>query len=307
MKQVIEGLSEGLQAIAEAVGGGGGGSSIVPTPAAADEGKVLTANDDGTASWEDGPEGLPDDSQAANQSVLMKTVTGPQWETINQVPAGGTQGQVLTKGASGYDWANASGGLPDHSQATQGSVLALGYSGDPEWDNITDIIPEGSKGLVPTTTGVTNGYVLTNNNGTPAWAAASGGGGLPSYDDSDVGNVLQVQYDDLDDRTYLEWVRPTSPVREVRYFSMLSKSDFVVDGQYVYKLFLEGNEPTASYDYTMIGFGTTGVPFTFCSMAHSVGEYYNENNGDLRIYFNKADFDMIDANADITIRRIRYQ
>lgn len=60
MKTVIAGLEEGLNAIAEALeGGGGGGSSIVPTPAAADEGKVLTAGDDGTASWENPEGGLP--------------------------------------------------------------------------------------------------------------------------------------------------------------------------------------------------------------------------------------------------------
>lgn len=35
-------------------------ASLVPTPEAADEGKVLTANDDGTADWAD----LPADDQS---------------------------------------------------------------------------------------------------------------------------------------------------------------------------------------------------------------------------------------------------
>ena len=37
-------------------------------------------------------------------------------------------------------------------------------------------IPSGSS-LVPSTTGVTSGYVLTNSSGTPTWLAAAGGGG----------------------------------------------------------------------------------------------------------------------------------
>lgn len=56
----------------EALGGGGSGS-IVPTPTAQDEGKVLTANDDGTASWEDT---LPDYSEATQGSVLAKQYSG---------------------------------------------------------------------------------------------------------------------------------------------------------------------------------------------------------------------------------------
>ena len=37
-------------------------------------------------------------------------------------------------------------------------------------------IPSGAD-LVPSTTGITDGYVLTNDNGTPAWKAGGGGGG----------------------------------------------------------------------------------------------------------------------------------
>ena len=143
MKTVIEGLQEGLNAIADALEGGSG--QQVPAPEAADTGKVLkatgagtvdwqedaigggvptvTSGDDGkvltadytggvgTYSWEDAPEGLPDSSQAANQSVLMKTATGPQWEQIREVPSGGTNGQVLTNdGFGGYGWETPSGG-----------------------------------------------------------------------------------------------------------------------------------------------------------------------------------------------------
>lgn len=156
MKNVIAGLEEGLQAIAEALEGGSG--QQVPAPVAADNGKVLKATGAGQVAWQE-------DATGAG----VPTVTS------------GDDGKVLTADYTGgvgtYSWEDAPSGVPDTSQVLQGSVLAVGYSGDPEWENITDIIPEGSKGLVPTTTGVTNGYVLTNNNGTPAWAAASGGGG----------------------------------------------------------------------------------------------------------------------------------
>lgn len=90
-----------MDELIEALGGG----SIVPTPTAQDEGKVLTANDDGTASWE-----------------------------------------------------NASGGVPDYSQALQGSVLATQYSGELGWDRPENLLPQGS--LLPVITGNDNGKVL---------------------------------------------------------------------------------------------------------------------------------------------------
>ena len=129
----IEGMNELIEAV-----GGGGGESIVPTPTAQDEGKVLTAGDDGTASWEDAASGLP--------------------EIDNQVEVD--------------------------------AVLAVGFSRNPKWENdITNLIPNGAAALVPTTTSVTNGYVLTNNNGTPAWASPSGGS-YPEPTSATSGQVL---------------------------------------------------------------------------------------------------------------------
>lgn len=187
MKTVIAGLEEGLNAIAEALEGGGGSGAVVPVPTLADDGKVL---------------------QVVSQT---QTEVAPEWTEINTVPSGGTQGQVLTKGASGYDWANPSGGsdLPDYSYAYNGDVLTvaedaksgekyidwvapagglpshsssdigkvLGIEDDWDQGTVAWVTPSGQ---VPSTIGVTNGYVLTNNNGTPAWAAASGGGGSVS-------------------------------------------------------------------------------------------------------------------------------
>ena len=48
----------------------------------------------------------------------------------DQLPTGGTQGQVLTQGATGPAWQDAPSGLPDGG--TEGQVLTKGESG-PEW------------------------------------------------------------------------------------------------------------------------------------------------------------------------------
>ena len=53
-----------------------------------------------------------------------------------------------------------------------------------DWDAVSGVaqilnkptIPSGTD-LVPSTSGITDGYVLTNDNGTPAWKAGGGGGG----------------------------------------------------------------------------------------------------------------------------------
>ena len=145
MKQVIQGLEEGLQAIAEALEA----DSIVPTPAAADEGKVLTAGDDGTASWEEPEGGLPaftspDDSGKALKLIEQdqEGTLAPEWTAIREVPTGGSNGQVLGKTSNGYGWK---------------SIVQ-----------------------VPSTSGASNGDVLTNDGGIPTWAPASGGGGSSS-------------------------------------------------------------------------------------------------------------------------------
>ena len=64
--------------------------------------------------------------------VLKGSLKGPQGDPGQdaQLPAGGTEGQVLTKTADGEEWQDAPDGLP--SGGSQGDVLAKTASGE-EW------------------------------------------------------------------------------------------------------------------------------------------------------------------------------
>ena len=103
----------------------------------------------------------------------------------DQLPAGGTQGQVLTQGTTGPEWQDAPSGLPDGG--TPGQVLTQGESG-PEWTDAPDPLPTGGEtGQVLTKTasgtawddvpsdlpsGGTDGQVLTKTTDGVAWEDA---------------------------------------------------------------------------------------------------------------------------------------
>ena len=100
----------------------------------------------------------------------------------DQLPAGGTQGQVLTQGTTGPEWQDAPSGLPDGG--TPGQVLTQGESG-PEWTDAPDPLPTGGEtGQVLTKTasgtawddvpsdlpdGGTDGQILTKTDDGVAW------------------------------------------------------------------------------------------------------------------------------------------
>ena len=77
----------------------------------------------------------------------------------DQLPAGGTQGQVLTQGATGPEWQDAPSGLPDGG--APGQVLTQGESG-PEWTDAPDPLPTGGE----------TGQVLTKTADGVAWEDA---------------------------------------------------------------------------------------------------------------------------------------
>ena len=74
----------------------------------------------------------------------------------DQLPTGGTQGQVLTQGTTGPEWQDAPSGLPDGG--TTGQVLTQGASG-PVWSDAPDPLPTGGE----------TGQVLTKTAGGTAW------------------------------------------------------------------------------------------------------------------------------------------
>lgn len=77
----------------------------------------------------------------------------------DQLPAGGTQGQVLTQGTTGPEWQDAPSGLPDGG--APGQVLTQGESG-PEWTDAPDPLPTGGE----------TGQVLTKTADGVAWEDA---------------------------------------------------------------------------------------------------------------------------------------
>lgn len=81
----------------------------------------------------------------------------------DQLPTGGTQGQVLTQGTTGPEWQDAPSGLPDGG--TPGQVLTQGESG-PEWTDAPDPLPTGGE----------TGQVLTKTADGVAWEDAPEGG-----------------------------------------------------------------------------------------------------------------------------------
>ena len=107
----------------------------------------------------------------------------------DQLPAGGTQGQVLTQGTTGPEWQDAPSGLPDGG--APGQVLTQGQSG-PEWTDAPGPLPTGGEtGQVLTKTaegtawddvpsdlpaGGTDGQILTKTVDGVAWEDAPEGG-----------------------------------------------------------------------------------------------------------------------------------
>lgn len=79
----------------------------------------------------DAPEG------GTEGQVLTKTASGQAWQDApDGLPEGGTNGQVLTKTADGSAWADVPKELP--TGGTQGQILTVSAEGAPEWENAPD-------------------------------------------------------------------------------------------------------------------------------------------------------------------------
>ena len=104
--------------------------------------------------------------------VLTKTATGSEWADVpEELPEGGSNGQFLKKTADGPAWGSIPEELPDYSQETAGKVLTVvegATAEDPNevsWENPATELPAGG----------TAGQVLTKTASGCEWAAAAGG------------------------------------------------------------------------------------------------------------------------------------
>ena len=172
MTQTIQ--IEQMDELIDALGHGGGGGGIVPTPETTDAGKSLVANNDGTASWDTV---LPTVTNSDRGKALKvnKTNNNINWTEINEVPntTGASQGDVLTVGASGVEWATPSGGsgVPDYTTRDADKVLMVNHYGN----------------------------LLI-------WSKMIG---VPEYLGANVNSVLTIS--GSDNNKYLTWIEPKKP------------------------------------------------------------------------------------------------
>ena len=109
----------------------------------------MTIFDDGRARFDNLYYGVipSEPGQSESGRVLVANYTGSpakgtaQWNDvhnigINEVPSGGSNGQVLTWNSNTYAWANAASELPAHTSSDAGKALILNSSGNPIWSNI---------------------------------------------------------------------------------------------------------------------------------------------------------------------------
>ena len=119
--------------------------------------------------------------------VLTKTATGSEWADVpEELPEGGSNGQFLKKTADGPAWGSIPEELPDYSQETAGKVLTVvegATAEDPNevsWENPATELPAGG----------TAGQVLKKTANGCEWGDAPGG--LPSTSNSNKGQYLKV-------------------------------------------------------------------------------------------------------------------
>ena len=167
MTQTIQ--IEQMDELIDALGHGGGGGGIVPTPETTDAGKSLVANDDGTASWDTV---LPTVTNSDRGKALKvnKTNNNINWTEINEVPntTGASQGDVLTVGSSGAEWAKPSGGsdIPNYNASDYGKSLLVGLSG-PD----TAVLRWEKKNYVPSSDSSMKGqHLKVGGSGNAMWA-----------------------------------------------------------------------------------------------------------------------------------------
>lgn len=138
--------------------------------------------------------GLPAGGTIGQLLVKQSSVDGEaDWETLETIPAGGTDGQVLRSSSGAAIWDNVSE-VP--AGGSFGQVLKSGMFGDPVWSS-EGLVPEGSiAGAFLRQTGVTP-YVLD-------WTTIRE---VPGFDElTDQGKVLTINGSNY------EWLVVPSPL-----------------------------------------------------------------------------------------------
>ena len=95
-------------------------------------GDVWTKTEEG-AEWADAPSGIPEIGTSRSKFLYVDHNGVVQWKGVNQVPSGGTEGQVLTKTADGEGWADPQGG-------GSGNIADLSTEVQAFWSKIATIL-----------------------------------------------------------------------------------------------------------------------------------------------------------------------
>ena len=128
------------------------------------EGQVVGFDTDGNAVAQDPPDGLPEGGTEGQ--VLTKTASGAEWGDVpSDLPEGGTNGQILTKTSDGVAWEDApEGGVTSFNSRTGAITPQSGdYTAEMVGARPSTWTPSAADvGAVPTTRTV-NGKALSDN------------------------------------------------------------------------------------------------------------------------------------------------
>lgn len=128
------------------------------------EGQVVGFDADGNAVAQDPPDGLPEGGTEGQ--VLTKTASGAEWGDVpSDLPEGGTNGQILTKTSDGVAWEDApEGGVTSFNSRTGAITPQSGdYTAEMVGARPSTWTPSAADvGAVPTTRTV-NGKALSDN------------------------------------------------------------------------------------------------------------------------------------------------
>ena len=129
-----------------------------------EEGQVVGFDADGNAVAQEAPNGLPEGGTEGQ--VLTKTASGAEWGDVpSDLPDGGTNGQILTKTSDGVAWEDApEGGVTSFNSRTGAITSQSGdYTAEMVGARPSTWTPSAADvGAVPTTRTV-NGKALSDN------------------------------------------------------------------------------------------------------------------------------------------------